>query len=527
MKSKRQAKIIIILILLTLLYYIAGILSPRDFWVEDEARYAEVLREMIHEGKWLVPHLNGAFYPDKPPIYFWLSALIALVMGKIIPSSFLAITWLSTLGTILVNYYFARALFDDRSAFISSLILMANFLMLGCAQIVRMDMLLTFFVTLALHVFYLGHQKSANRYFILFYLFSALAVLTKGPFGFAFTYLPAIAFLSYKRDWLQLKKVVFNYGFILFIILVGGWLAGSWLMGYSDFVKNLFVKQIAGRTVKAFSHQEPFYFYILLLPLVLLPWTAFVPRAIRYTLQNNRDHIYLFFWWFMTGFVMISVVSGKLFIYLLPLIVPIAMMLGNFFGSLWQTPKSVSWWLTVEGFFSVGLTFGIFAILPMIIRKFPVVYQLNLESLSFIFIPFMILGIVISITRKTKILFVMTIIGMWLFSVYTFQFIAPRINNAFSARAIGQQLSKYAESGHTAATFQVRRGILNFYANKIIPELELADLSSYFDDSNRIMVIKTNEYQKRIKPLNIEISILNSYNIANENYVIIGRIKEN
>jgi len=527
MKTSNEFKIIFILFLLTLFYYVPGVFSPRDFWVEDEARYAEVLREMIYEGKWLVPHLNGSFYPDKPPIYFWLSAFIALLMGKITPVSFLIVTWVSSLGTILVNYYFARSFFNERSALLSSLILMSTFLMLGCAQIVRMDMLMTFFVMLAIYVFYSGYQKSANGHFILFYFFSALAVLTKGPLGFAFTFLPVIAFLIHKNDWRQLKKIVFNYGALLFVMLIGSWLVLSWLLGYSDYVENLFVKQVAGRAVNAFSHKEPFYFYLLLLPPVILPWVGFVPRAIKHSFQTNRDHFYLLFEWFIVGFVLISVLSGKLFIYLLPLIVPFTMMLGNFFNNLWQFKNETDWRFTLEGIISAVLTFGLFAVTPTVIKKFPVVYQLNLQSLSLIFILFMIAGIASSIARKPKILFVVLFLGMWVFSIYTFQFIAPQINQAFSARHIGQQILKYEENGYWVKTFRVRRGIFNFYAEKIIPEIELVDLDSYFENPNQILIIKNKEFKKRLSHETDNISVLNRYNISNENYVILCRKKEN
>ena len=70
-----KTKHILIIFIVSLLYFLPGIISPRDFWVEDEARYCEILREMVHDGQWAVPHLNGHYYPDKPPTYFWLCAI--------------------------------------------------------------------------------------------------------------------------------------------------------------------------------------------------------------------------------------------------------------------------------------------------------------------------------------------------------------------------------------------------------------------------------------------------------------------
>ena len=65
---------ILILIGAALVCYLPALVAPREFWVADETRYAEVLREMIHDGHWIVPRLNGQFYADKPPLYFWFSS---------------------------------------------------------------------------------------------------------------------------------------------------------------------------------------------------------------------------------------------------------------------------------------------------------------------------------------------------------------------------------------------------------------------------------------------------------------------
>lgn len=186
---------ITLLVILCLTAALPGLLAHRDFWVEDEARYAEVVQEMREEGRWLVPHLNGHIYPDKPPLYFWCVAAITCLTGKITPFSFLLVSWLAAVGCILVTYFFAAALRDSLTALLSGLILLSSLLFLTAVQIVRMDMLFAFFIGLSLYCFYRGFQEKRRGYYCLFYLFSAAAVLTKGPLGFAFTFLPAAAFL--------------------------------------------------------------------------------------------------------------------------------------------------------------------------------------------------------------------------------------------------------------------------------------------------------------------------------------------
>jgi len=491
--------------------------------VEDEARYAEVLREMVADGKWVVPHLNGTFYPDKPPIYFWLCAIISLLLGQITPASCLLVTWLNTAACVVGHYYFTKKLFTARAAFIGTCVLIASFLFLGCAQIVRMDMLLTFWVPLALYTFYLGFEKQQPKYFYLFYISIALAVLTKGPLGFAFPFLPAVALLVHQRAWHQLKQLLLHPGLVLFLVLIAGWLLYAWYSGQQDFVQSLFFEQMAGRAVKAYSHREPIYFYLMLLPLVLLPWTSFVPRAVIKSIKNQSTGIRLLLWWFVTGFVLISLVSGKLFIYLLPLVPPVTMILGGFFDQQLQATHLKNKAFQIEALIATTLTFGLLGGLPFLIPHFPVVNKINLWPLAFIFLPLLILGIGLMILRRKKALLLVLFGGMWFFSTYAFQVIIPKLNPAFSARKMGEKIVQYRTEGAMVATFRVLKGILNFYAEQLIPEISQDELYSYLDQTNRVLILKENEFRKQALDQQLEMQILSRDEIANEKYLKIKK----
>jgi 4-amino-4-deoxy-L-arabinose transferase-like glycosyltransferase len=516
-----QKRAILILVIVTLLYVLPGMFSPRDFWVEDEARYAEVLREMVHDGQWIVPHLNGTFYPDKPPLYFWLCAVVALIIGKITPAGCMFVTLLSTLGTVIITYSFGALLFNRRAGFLGALILLPTFLFLGCAQIIRMDMLLTFLCVTALYFFYLGYRNQKTSYYTLFYIFTALAVLTKGPFGFSFTFLPAVIFLVPKRAWRMLRQFVFHWGFLLFFLISGGWLVLSWITGHADFVRSLFFDQIAGRAVNAFSHREPVYFYFMLLPFVFLPWTGFLIRAIRDFRKESSEGIWLLFWWFVTGFVVISAVSGKLFIYLLPLIPPVTMILGRFFDRLFSDKALLNRSFQIETTTTVLFSFGLFGIVPFFAHRFPSMQATDFGWLAAIFLPLCAAGIVLGLMKKMRWILVLLFAGMWLFSTVAMLILVPQVNDLVSARQIGKTIARYTDQGKEVATFRVRRGILNFYADRILPELAAGDLKSYFTESNRVLIMKQNEYKRQRNRFGQEVRIVSQCEISNEHYVIL------
>ena len=73
----------------------------------------------------------------------------------------------------------------------SALILATSSKFLWMAHRVAFDVILTFFVTLALLCFYRGYTEEKNRgwFYLLFYACMALGVLAKGPIGFILPFL--------------------------------------------------------------------------------------------------------------------------------------------------------------------------------------------------------------------------------------------------------------------------------------------------------------------------------------------------
>ena len=143
-------------IIISTIFLLAGLLSNREFWVEDEARYAHILTELMEGGHWLVLYLNGEFYPDKPPLFYWLASIPAYLYGQISVRSFMWVTYLSGIATVLASYELSRLWFSVRISILSSMVLMSTLLFIVCAGIVRMDMLMTLFIILAARSFWLG-----------------------------------------------------------------------------------------------------------------------------------------------------------------------------------------------------------------------------------------------------------------------------------------------------------------------------------------------------------------------------------
>ena len=84
-----------------------------------------------------------------------------------------------------------------------------------------------------------------------------------------------------------------------------------------------------------------------------------------------------------------------------------------------------------------------------------------------------------SVKRRPKQVLLTMIIGMWLFSVFVFQLVMPRVDTLCSARKIGQDIPERINNGHSVATYHVYTGILIFYAEMLLPDLDLSGVNEY------------------------------------------------
>src|SRR5580700_3936209 len=74
-------------------------LSARPLFNPDEGRYAEIPREMQSGGDWIIPHLDGLAYIEKPPLQYWATAVAYQLLGATVFSARLY-TALCALGAI-------------------------------------------------------------------------------------------------------------------------------------------------------------------------------------------------------------------------------------------------------------------------------------------------------------------------------------------------------------------------------------------------------------------------------------------
>src|SRR3989475_561867 len=153
----------------------------------DEGLYATIAQEMLSGRDWVIPHVNGLPYMEKPPLYFWLTALTFWGFG---PSEWATRFWsaLAALGTVILTWRIGRRLYGERAGLLAGLVVAT---VVGNALYVRKastDQLFVFCLTLAMYGFLRDAERPdrGRARFLLFYLGAALGVLAKGFLGVVF-----------------------------------------------------------------------------------------------------------------------------------------------------------------------------------------------------------------------------------------------------------------------------------------------------------------------------------------------------
>lgn len=318
---KLTKKILEYLVYFILLFIPIGMF--RDFTPLNELKYLSICNEMINKGYTFILKIHGEIYSDKPPLYFWL-----INLGKTIfkEHNMFSIALLSIIPSFLIilimNKWVKNDLNSDEST-MGTLMLITTGLFTISSFMIRMDMLMSLFITLSLICFYRVYSNKSKKYeAYLIYLFIFLAIFTKGPMGLIIPVLSILIFLLTNKKVGIIKEIKLLEGLLLLFGLSGIWFSLVYHEGGKEYLYQLVYKQTVNRGIKSFAHARPFYYYFKTIFGSFAPWTFFYLYGIIDSIRNYKvlEKIERFFLIIiLTTFIFLSFVSGKLDIYLLPL----------------------------------------------------------------------------------------------------------------------------------------------------------------------------------------------------------------
>lgn len=297
----------------------------RDFTPSNELRYLSIADEALRNHTFFTFYNHGVPYADKPPLYLWLVMLCKWLTGTHRMWLLSLFSVLPAIGIVYRLDSWTRKESRERGLETAPILLLSCGFFIGTSLVLRMDMLMTFFIVMALHAFWkMFNQKEPGKsYGWLFPMYLFLAVFTKGPYGILIPLVSTTVFLLLSGSIRQFFRYWGIRTWLTLAVLCGIWFGMVCLEGGNAYLNNLLFHQTIDRAVDSFHHNKPFYYYAISIWYVLAPWSLLVvgiivaalrPRAERRTLQVYFLTIVI------TSFVLISCVSSKIDIYMLPTI---------------------------------------------------------------------------------------------------------------------------------------------------------------------------------------------------------------
>jgi hypothetical protein len=473
----------------------------------DETRYLSVAWEMWQSHQFLVPHINGLPYSHKPPLLFWLIQAGWGLLGVNAWSARLTAPMFS-LFSIFFAIHLARMLWPNRLQLHQNV----PYLVLGTcfwsiySTLTLFDMLLACFSLMA-WIGMLIVQKNKRRLgWGLYAAAAGLGILAKGPIMLVYIVPPALL-----EPWWACRAQSVSwrrwYGGFFLAITAGAALALAWAIpaakaGGEQYAQAIFLGQAAGRMVNSFAHQRPFYWYLLLTPLLFFPWSFSRPiwSGLRRLHLSPATRFCLSI--LVPGFLALSAISGKQIHYLLPLLPPAVLLIAR---------------ASCEESEEIAGKAGSSRVLPLILALLalslwvaPIVPLRGGDSGMLAYVPPwlglgpLFIALVLFFDKaEQKNSIVRTATALMLVLIYLHLALAQSLHKLYDATAISDSVQQAQAAGKEVAVFPARLSDQFQFAGRLtvplVPQQTLEDVilwSGQHQEQNVLLFLNSKEYSK-------------------------------
>jgi 4-amino-4-deoxy-L-arabinose transferase-like glycosyltransferase len=245
----------------------------------DEGRYAQIPKEMLTQGSWVVPTLQGEPYLDKPPLMYWLVAISYSIFG-ITPAAARLVPALCVHLTILAVYLIGRRSIGQRGAFWAALLLSIAPGFVCIARLLLLDGLLTLCVTMSVLCGFEAVRTGRLKlgWWSAAAVASGLGFLTKGPISEVLLFVPlwVFGFLASGGEESNRPATAKLRHYALFFAIVIGVNVPWYVAIYREqpqFLGHFFWQHNVMRFLQPFDHLQPIWYYVPILLAGLLPGT--------------------------------------------------------------------------------------------------------------------------------------------------------------------------------------------------------------------------------------------------------------
>lgn len=352
-----------ILFIVIMLFFIR-LNAPMNLKDNNEERIIAYIFDIIHNGNWITQYNAYDEIITKPPLYSWISAIVALPFKELNRFCLYFPGFLATLLIALAIFFSGKKYFGDFAALFSSLIYIMSSVSANQVLSTRYDALFSLFI-------FLGAMSAFNSWktekgWIFFWLYMIGATLTKGPLGIILASggLFAALWEYFEKSYAPIKGNHLK-GIIFYFIIAGGWFLFAYLKEGQKLIDVMIFSELVEQTLRDKRHfpLEKFYMPAIYFLTSFVPWSIFSCIGFWKILKHPSKDISLrrferfIFCGFFTGLLIFSFSAHQRSRLIYPLIPFGALIAGNALAKLLSNvnPKKIRMWITfvISAFFII------------------------------------------------------------------------------------------------------------------------------------------------------------------------------
>jgi hypothetical protein len=483
----------------------------------DEPRYAQIAHEMLGRfdsahsladrlSACVTPYLYGHPWLEKPALYYWRAMFTFQDFGVHDWAARLPSTSFAFVMAALIYLHMRR--FRPGGHLDAAIITVACAGIIGFARGASTDMQLAAPLAIGLLGWYAWYETDSKFWLFDIYFFTGVATLAKGPVApfLAFVIVAAFAFL--RREWSLLRRSFWWPGVVLYFAMVLPWFIAVQVQN-PTFFREFFIEHNLQRfATDRYQHVQPFWYYLAVIVLAMMPWTVIAIRALVDGIQTsvaewrlrrvsphrpapNRpgdafpEFLVL---WALIPIVFFSFSRSKLPGYVLPSIPPLAILTGDFLFRRRQ--QGLNRWVLIGHSVQCGVMTMFALLLPWFVAHgdiLPPPHAIAIAALSACGAALLILIVVkgYGVARLRLVTTcILAVLVLFLYGVGPFfgipaigatKRVVHLLDRAYSARPLADRLGTLAPADETVAVFRVRRDVeygLSFYRNSEVVNYE-------------------------------------------------------
>ncbi|HTS34458.1 MAG TPA: glycosyltransferase family 39 protein [Candidatus Solibacter sp.] len=464
----------------------------------DEPRYAQVAREMFdrrgHLDGWITPTLGGQPWLEKPPLYYWQAMLAYALFGVSDVAARMPSAIDATLLVVAVYLFFRR--FRPEVAIDAALITASSAGVIGFARAASTDMPLAAFFGIGMLAWWTWRENEKKIFLALFYVCMALGVLAKGPVAPLLTGLIIVLFAASAGNLRLVVRTLWPPGIAIFVAVSLPWYCAVQLKNPEFFHEFILQHNLARFSTNLYHHPEPFWYYLPVMALALVPWLVFVAQAFyecarawwaergRGSAERDLEFEFPLFacCWLIVPVLFFSISRSKLPGYILPAVPAGAVLFADFLRRRMEEDAPPARWL--------AMLHSLVAAAP-IVPSVLIAYLVTLQKLPsgrplwFAIAVALIVCIALALTLMSRLrlrmLRFVTLIPVVLAVAAVLKFGTGAIDQSLSARPLAVELASVETHQLPLAVCGAPREVeygLAYYRNQAIARYESGNVPS-------------------------------------------------